>query len=376
MNLPFQEAIDFFRRKVNLPTETWTDIWQGMHGRAFVVAGAMKSDLLTDLRAATDKAIADGTTLEEFRKDFDPIVQKHGWAYKGGRGWRTRVIYDTNTRQAHNAGRWKQIQDPDIQKARPYLEYRHGDSLNPRPLHLSWDGKVLRADDPWWETHYPQNGWGCKCKVFTRAKEDLEKLGKTGPDTAPDDGTYEWTDKKTGKTHTIPNGIDPGFAYNVGEAAGQSYKILMERLETMDYGVARKWMDETANGPAFTHFLSGKAGGEFPVAVLAENNQKLIKAKTRTVWLSRDTLMKNQARHPDVTAQEYRLLPRVIDDADVVIQDGASTQVYIKRNQDILHASIKATATGEAIYLTSFRRSGMKDVARMKKRGKVLKEKF
>ena len=92
-NLPFTEANAFFRDKLNLDTAAYTDIWQGMHSRAFVIAGATRDDVLTDIRAAVESAIAEGTTLEQFRQAFDTTVQKHGWAYKGGRGWRTRVIY-------------------------------------------------------------------------------------------------------------------------------------------------------------------------------------------------------------------------------------------------------------------------------------------
>ena len=99
-SLPFRESIQFFRQKLNLPTRAWTDIWEGMHSRAFVVAGAVQTELLTDFRTAIDKAIVDGTTLQEFRKDFDKIVNRHGWSYKGGRGWRSRVIYETNLRTA------------------------------------------------------------------------------------------------------------------------------------------------------------------------------------------------------------------------------------------------------------------------------------
>lgn len=161
-SLPFDEAIAFLRNKLSIPTATWTELWKAMHTRAFTVAGALKSDLLEDLREAVDKAIAEGTTLETFRQDFDRIVEKTGWSYKGERGWRTRTILETNIRTSYAAGRWKQMTDPDVVKTRPYLIYRHGDSVVPRPLHLSWDGLVLPPDDPWWKEHYPPNGWGCK----------------------------------------------------------------------------------------------------------------------------------------------------------------------------------------------------------------------
>jgi uncharacterized protein with gpF-like domain len=159
-SLPFAEQIDFFKQKVNLPTESWTDLWQGMHARAFVVAGAMREGLLIDLRGAVDKAINKGTTLAEFRKDFDALVEKNGWTYNGGRNWRTQVIYDTNLRQSYNTGREKQMADPELRKLRPYGLYKHGDSIVPRPEHLAWNNTVLPLDDPWWATHTPSNGWG------------------------------------------------------------------------------------------------------------------------------------------------------------------------------------------------------------------------
>ena len=216
-NLPFEEAIAFFRQKINLPTATWTDIWKAMHTRAFVVAGAIKADLIQDLRDAVDQAISEGTTLQDFRKAFDDTVARHGWRYKGGRNWRSRLIFETNIRTAYAEGRWQQMTDPELLKVRPYLLYRHGDSRNPRLHHLAWDGLVLPADDPWWHTHYPPNGWGCKCRVFSISPRELKKMGKSKPDAAPVEGTYQWKDKRTSEIHTVPVGIDPGWGYNVGE---------------------------------------------------------------------------------------------------------------------------------------------------------------
>ena len=160
MNLPFEEAIEFFRQKLNLPTQTWKDIWQGAHSRAFVVAGAIKEELIEDLRAAVEKGLVEGAMLNEFRKDFDNIVQKHGWKYKGAAAWRTAVIFNTNISVAYSAGHWKQMTDPDVVKARPFLRYVGSSSAEPRTEHMEWYNTVLPADDPWWDTHYPPNGWG------------------------------------------------------------------------------------------------------------------------------------------------------------------------------------------------------------------------
>ena len=218
--LPFDEQIAFFRSKVSLPTESWTDIVHDQHDRAFVVAGAAHADLVEDLRRAVDRAIADGTTLATFRQDFDQIVAKHGWSYKGGRAWRTRVIYETNIRTSYAAGRYRQMKE--IAERRPFWRYRHSHaSEHPRQQHLAWDGMVLRHDDPWWNTNYPTNGWGCKCYVEALNQRDLERLGKSGPDTAPPLNMQTVTIGKTGpnpRTVQVPEGIDPGWGYAPGQS--------------------------------------------------------------------------------------------------------------------------------------------------------------
>lgn len=217
-SLPFSEQNAFFRRKLNLPTNGWTDVYQAEHDWAFVVAGANRDALVADFRRAVDKAIADGGTLEDFRRDFDRIVATHGWSYNGGRGWRSRVIYETNLRSSYQAGRLAQLQAGGW----PYWQYEHSDAVeNPRPQHLAWDAMVLRADDPFWNTHYPPNGWGCRCTVRPRSEGDLKRLGLSVQE-APE---IVWETREIGarspqgpRTVRVPEGIDPGFAYTPGRS--------------------------------------------------------------------------------------------------------------------------------------------------------------
>ncbi len=232
--LPFADAIRFFRGKVNVPTERWDDLSREQHDIGFMVAGAAKADLLTDLRSAIDRSISEGATLEAFRRDFDAIVKKRGWAYQGGRGWRTRVILETNIWSSYQAGRYRQMTDPDILKARPYWQYKHSGSPSPRQEHLAWSGMVLRADDPWWDAHYPSNGWGCKCRAFTLSRRDLDRMGKRGPDPTPSIGL---------------EGIDPGWDYTPGKhsPAWNTARHTADKLSTMPPALGAAFMEDLKN---------------------------------------------------------------------------------------------------------------------------------
>ena len=217
-SLPFKEQIEFFRRKANVPTNSYADIYNNEHDYAFVVAGANRNALLNDFRAAIDKAISQGTTIEEFRTDFAEIVERHGWSYNGGFNWRTRIIYETNLNSSYQAGRYQQLKDAKF----PYMEYLHSDYVeHPRELHESWDHLVLNFNDSWWDTHFPPNGYGCQCRVRGRTTGDLKRMGKNQPDKAP---SINWVDKVIGENSgnprivRVPEGIDPSFEHIPGQS--------------------------------------------------------------------------------------------------------------------------------------------------------------
>lgn len=224
-SLPFREQNEFLRRKLNLPTNGWTDVYGREHDYAFTVAGANRDDLVADFHQAVQRAIEGGTTLEDFRKDFDRIVAKYGWSYNGGRNWRSRVIYETNMRSSYMAGRYEQLLA--VREERPFWQYLHSDAVEfPRPEHEAWNGMVLRWDDPWWQYHFPINAWGCQCSVRALSYDDLVRMGKTGPDTAPpivfEQRTIGQRSPQGPRTVTVPVGIDPGFEHIPGQARLES----------------------------------------------------------------------------------------------------------------------------------------------------------
>jgi hypothetical protein len=248
-NLPFAEQVEFFRRKLNLPTERWDDIEHEAHDRSFVVAGATKADLLDDLRSAVDKAIEKGTGLEEFRRQFKEIVQKNGWSgwtgedSEQGKAWRTRIIWETNLASSYAAGRYAQLTDPDLLARRPYWKYIHADGvMNPRPQHLAWNGMVLQHDHPFWESHYPPNGWGCGCRVTA------VRSPKEGDKTAPPEG-WDAINPKTG----APVGIDKGWAYTPGKSvANELHGIVEQKAGNLPAALANDFLAEVKEKTGLT----------------------------------------------------------------------------------------------------------------------------
>lgn len=219
-NQPFKEQIDFFTQKRGKPTKVWLDALRGTHDRAFVIAGATDLAMLSDFQTALASAMEQGTTFADFQKDFDRITAQYGWAYKGERGWRTRVIFETNLRTSHMAGRLKQMRDPDVLKLRPFWEYRHGETRkpkSPRAQHVAWHGRCLAHDDPFWKTHFPPNDWHCSCGVRSRSMRDLQRIGKDGPDPSPAILTKPMKDPLTGKLIEQPQGIGYGWDYAPGD---------------------------------------------------------------------------------------------------------------------------------------------------------------
>ncbi|MQT13651.1 PBECR2 nuclease fold domain-containing protein [Segnochrobactrum spirostomi] len=224
VSLDFQEQIAFLRRKVALPTERWDDLRHGAHVRAASVAGMTQVGLIQDVYSALERHAGD---YEAFKASFDDLITKAGWkprpragkSDEETRAWRAGVIYRTNMRTSYMAGRYQQMTDPDVLKARPYWRYRHNYARHPRPVHLALDGTVLLATNPWWRVWYPPNGWGCHCDVETLSERDLARLGKSGPDPTPAGSSYRAFDPRTGQSETRYPGIDRGWEYNVGEEA-------------------------------------------------------------------------------------------------------------------------------------------------------------
>lgn len=229
-NVPSQDAIDYFRAKGLRPSFNFADMMGEEHATAFTVAKMMDMDLLLDVQKSLDEALSNGVLFRDWAEDIIPMLQEKGWwgrkemrdpitgkvvVAQLGSPRRLETIFRTNLQTAYSAGKWQQIMDQaDIA---PYLMYDAVDDFRTRAQHKAWDNKVLPVTDKFWQSHYPPNGWGCRCGVIQLSDDDLEELGLQ-VDPSPRIKYGPWTNPRTGRTEQVPDGIDPGFNYNPGRA--------------------------------------------------------------------------------------------------------------------------------------------------------------
>lgn len=221
-----REALAFYRGKGLKASFAWQDMLHEEHDRAFTVAKMLDLDLLSDVKAFVDRALAEGWTREQFVRELRPELQRRGWWGKKemidpqsgetklvqlGSPRRLRTIFDANMRTSYAAGHWAKI--ADNAKRAPFVMYVAVLDARTRPQHRAWHGKVLRWDDPWWAMHTPPNGWNCRCTVIQLSQRDLEAMGKSGPDQAPATLMRNWTNPRTGEVIQVPVGVDPGWGY-------------------------------------------------------------------------------------------------------------------------------------------------------------------
>jgi hypothetical protein len=373
---PFEEQLAYFRQKLNLPTEAYDDVTGAGHDRAFIVTGAAKADILDELHGAIERTMASGGSLEDFRKAFPGILQRTGWTGWTGEGtadgeaWRTKVIYQTNMATSYAAGRWKQLNDPDLLKSRPYWRYIHADNvLHPRPLHLEWNGLVLRHDDPFWLTHFPPNGWGCHCRVTAVAK-----VGP-GDKTAPPAG---WD--KPLETTGAPPGIDKTFGYAPGANVDTSLaRLIDQKLINLSSPVGAQMAQvlepviAAERRTAWTAMVNrieqkGQANGETLLATVVKPAvvqalaDKGVVLQNAAVWLRDHELAHGlrdakQSRATTLPADVWAQLPDLLDTAATYLDTVDEALIYV------IDLDPKA---GKVVVQVNFNRKGQFDGVRAK----------
>lgn len=385
-NLPPEKVIEYFASKGVAISSDWHSLWQEANAKAFTMSRILKLDVLKAVRGEVLNAIENGLTFKEFQKNIQPqLIKKGFWGRvvneEGKETFitphRLKTIYQTNIQSAYMAGRYREmIENADD---RPYWQYLAVMDGLTRPTHAALNGKVFRYDDVFWKTHYPPNGFNCRCRIRALRAEQLGSMNIT-PEVTKSVDFETITKNAGGRPAEITRYIDPktgvrmapdaGWNYNPGEAG------YMPNFDKYEYAEAKACVKELLGDAPLKMALSGNYNINLPIAILNKENMEIIGTQSQTVYLTNDTITKNTKRHPEMNISEYQKIPELIENMGkgVVVNDTYKSMIFIKRNGKILYAAIKRTESGKTLFLTSFRYANEIEVERAKKKGKVIKD--
>ncbi|EID6269908.1 minor capsid protein [Salmonella enterica] len=270
-----KEAVAYFRAKGQHIGWNWYETAVDVHARSFTVAKAARVDVLTTIQGEVERALAQGVGKQEFIDTLAPRLKKLGWWGKQvivdsagnaetvqlGSPRRLALIYNVNTRVAYNVGRYAQLMNST--DTHPFWQYVAVMDSRTRPSHAALNGLVFRYDDPFWKTHYPPNGWNCRCRVRALSQERMNALGlkaSRGDKHLTTKQVQAVVDKATGEiinmdVTTFADGArvmtpDAGWSYNPGSAAfGLDQTLIRKLIEVKSPALREMVVKEMNNSP-------------------------------------------------------------------------------------------------------------------------------
>ncbi|MEP3431763.1 MAG: phage minor head protein [Roseibium sp.] len=368
-----REVTDYFRQKRSRPAFSWGDVWGEEHAYAFTVAKAVDAELLGAFRSSLDGAIAGGESFETWKAKIAEDLKRLGWwgpraipdptgadpdaTVDFSRSRRLKTIFWSNMRAARAAGQWDRIQR--TKRALPYLLYVRSSASDPREEHLAWAGMVLPVDDPFWSTHFPPNGWGCKCAVRQITLREANRLVSSGEmefdgaripvtDKAPPIEVQAFTNRRTGIITQVPNGIDPGWQTNPGLSRARTLAArLHEELEDAGPEIARGKISELFDSSTPRVLAGLKERVQLPIAV-SEPLQKILAARSPLVVVSSDTMAVKTGKHAPISVDTFALVQDMIEAGHLIDEgrDRLQRAVYAQLGAAWWKLVIKRSAAG------------------------------
>lgn len=369
------EAVAALKARGDLQISTnWQDFWHEDHAHAFTVSRLTRLDILQSFHDGLMQSVQGDLSRRDWHKNAKTLLQQTGWWGKNAvtdtatgeqvsttfNPSRLQLIYDINLGQAAAAGQWERLQA--AKRTHPYARYITKRDERVREAHRRWDNLVLPVDHPFWQAHWPPNGWRCRCRAIGVSQREYDRgLTPTGAPMkkdAPEEVLRKYTNPRTGEITDLPVGIDPGFAYNAGVAHGEKtarqtalMALMKDKLVAADAPLGAAFWQEAKGDLAkplqdqwrntvIQVVSSGKpVGSTHLVAVIDQETQEALRQRgvelSSAAVLINDHELKHAIRDPKATRSAtlpvsvWEDLPRLLDKAAIYFDSQKRNLVYV-----------------------------------------------
>ncbi len=209
-----------------------------------VLAGVVAEEVAASLLAAKivlidkalklldgiEKAVASGVIPPQWQRGDLP----QALVTTGLTRYDPRIAFQAGLRSAYSAGRYERGMKDDGAQFWLYRTMRDGRVRN---SHAVLNGVALPKGDAFWDTHFPPNGWRCRCKAYAIDQAGIDRLQARGlkvQTQAPQERMVEHENKTTGERETLPASVEPGWGFNPARNQEQLARLLVNRQRLLN----------------------------------------------------------------------------------------------------------------------------------------------
>lgn len=180
----FEEAVDDMVKRTPVTLKNAAERTAARIGQLYreekVMAFVRSADDVVTKRVQDlfSMAIRDGITeasVGRLAKGYVDFIREETEPWTEGYA---RMAFRTNLNTASTAGRFRQVEDPDVAEVIPALMFSASMDADTRPNHAAANGVIMTTKNPDWAKIAPPLGYQCRCTADFVSKAELEDLNR------------------------------------------------------------------------------------------------------------------------------------------------------------------------------------------------------
>ena len=156
----YQVSADFTTPDAEMLTRLVRDVWH--------FSGAKNYQEMRDLTLLLKNDKGQLRDFDDFKEAVGSVIDRYNEKW-------LKTEYNFAVSSSQSAARWVEFEKEA--SVIPNLKYQTVGDDHVRLAHQVLDGIIRPVNDSFWITHYPPNGWGCRCEVV----QSLEGYGMVTP---------------------------------------------------------------------------------------------------------------------------------------------------------------------------------------------------
>ena len=179
-HVPDSVAVAAMQGKQAMLPAAFKTLLPELKARAFTIAGVQQMATIERVQKKVAEIVTEGREWKTVRGEIAAELVE---ALGGGAEARAQLLLRTHGFQAYATARHQeQVAQSDIF---PYWQYVTAGDNSVRESHVALDGRVFKADDPFWGDHYPPWDFGCRCIVIACNEEEVATMREEDAGLAP-----------------------------------------------------------------------------------------------------------------------------------------------------------------------------------------------